>query len=162
MRPILLITVPLLAAAIAVVRAGDPAGFQPETIIALERAALDLWGKGDPLGCLEFSAPSVTYFDPELERRLDGKEALRRLYTPLIGKIDIPRYEMINPKVQRHGGAAVLTYNLVSYGKQPDGKEKVTSRWNATEVYAQVDGKWKVVHTHWSYTKPELKRPSSE
>ena len=47
-------------------------------IIALERAALDRWGAGDPSGYLEISAPDVTYFDPFLERRLDGWRRWRR------------------------------------------------------------------------------------
>ena len=34
------------------------------TIIELERAALDRWGRGDPSGFLEISAPEVVYFDP--------------------------------------------------------------------------------------------------
>jgi hypothetical protein len=45
-------------------------------IIALERAALDRWGAGDPSGYLEISAADVTYFDPFLERRVDGLEVL--------------------------------------------------------------------------------------
>jgi len=48
------------------------ADFKPETIIALERSALDRWGKDDPQGFLETYAPDVTYFDPGSERRVDG------------------------------------------------------------------------------------------
>ena len=36
-------------------------------LIALERAALDLWGVGDPSGYLKISAPDIVYFDPFLE-----------------------------------------------------------------------------------------------
>ena len=69
---------------------------------------------------------------------------------------------MIAPKVQRHGDTAVLTFRLVNYGKRPDGTERVTVRWNSTEVYAWMGGTWKIVHSHWSYTKPELKQPAPE
>ena len=41
-------------------------------IIALESAALERWGNGDPLGFLEICAPDVVYFDPNLESRIDG------------------------------------------------------------------------------------------
>ncbi len=41
-------------------------------ILSMERTALDQWGKGDPSGYLEISSPDVVYFDPFLERRLDG------------------------------------------------------------------------------------------
>ncbi len=66
------------------------------TIIALERAALDRWGNGDPSGYLELSAPEVVYFDPFLERRLDGLEALTRYYETLRGQIRIDRDELFS------------------------------------------------------------------
>ena len=70
-----------------------------------------------------------------------------------------PRYDMIDPRVQRHGDVALLTFNLVNYGKLPDAPERVLSRWNSTEVYRRIDGKWKIIHSHWSFTQPELKQP---
>jgi ketosteroid isomerase-like protein len=119
-----------------------------ETIILLEKAALNRWGKGDPSGFLEISADDVCYFDPFLEKRIDGKEGLTGLYETIRGKIQIDRYELINPRVQLLDTAAVLTFNYVSYlGKQE-------SRWNCTEVYRFIDGKWQIIQTHWSFTRP--------
>ena len=69
-----------------------------------------------------------------------------------------PRYDMIAPRLQVHGDAALLTFNLVSYGTPPGGKEIVVARWNSSELYARVGGAWKIVHSHWSLTKPELKQ----
>lgn len=68
-----------------------------------------------------------------------------------------PRYDMINPAVRVEGNTAVLTFNLVNYGK-PSGstEETVLARWNATEVYGQIGGMWRIVHTHWSVTQPQL------
>jgi ketosteroid isomerase-like protein len=68
-----------------------------------------------------------------------------------------PRYDMINPVVHVEGTAAVLTFNLVNYGK-PSGsaQETVLARWNATEVYREIDGAWRITHTHWSFTQPRL------
>ena len=122
-----------------------------DDIIALERAALDRWGAGDPQGFLAVYAPEITYFDIGVERRLDGHAAMTDYYRPLFGKIRIPRYEMIEPKVQRHGDVAVLTYNLRSEAVQPDGKQ-ATVRWNSTAVYARIEGKWRMIHSHWSLT----------
>jgi ketosteroid isomerase-like protein len=128
-------------------------GAQAEEIISLERAALDRWGKGDPKGFLEIYAPEITYFDVGTQRRMDGLAAMTEYYRPLVGKVKVPRYEMIGPKVQRHGDVAVLTYNLRSEGILPDGKQ-VTVRWNSSSVYARIGGQWKVVHSHWSLTAP--------
>jgi len=118
------------------------------TIIGLERAALDRWGKGDPSGFLAICAPDVVYFDPSLDRRIDGLEALKRYYEPTRGKIFFDRFELLNPLVQVVGDAAVLTFNYVSYGE--GGKQ---SPWNCTEVYRRSSGKWLIIQTHWSYTR---------
>ena len=145
----------ILAAAAACHRAGDASAAD---IIAIERTALDRWGRGDPAGYLAIMAPDVSYFDPTQSSRLDGRKAMTDLLVPLTGKIKIDRYEMLNPKVQRYGDAALLTFNLVSYRKQADGTERAIVRWNSTEAYARQDGRWVLVHSHWSYVKPALKQ----
>ncbi len=124
-------------------READPAS----TIIDLERAALDRWGRGDPSGFLEISADDVVYFDPFLDRRIDGLGELTRHYEGIRGKVQIARYELLNPRVQSIGDAAVLTFNYVSYG----GNEN-EFRWNCTEVYRRDPVGWRIVQTHWSFT----------
>ncbi len=117
-------------------------------IIAMERAALERWGSGDPSGFLEICAPDVVYFDPSLERRIDGLDQLSDYYEAIRGKVSISRFELINPLVQLAGDAAVLTFNYVSYGGAED-----EYRWNCTEVYRRRDDRWEIIQTHWSYTK---------
>jgi ketosteroid isomerase-like protein len=116
------------------------------TIIAMERAALDRWGHGDPGGFLEICASDVVYFDPYQERRVDGIEALTKLYQTYRGQVHIDRFELLNPVVQASSELAVLTFNYVSY----EGREE--SRWNCTEVYRRGQGHWRIIQTHWSYT----------
>lgn len=122
-------------------------------IVRIERAALDRWGRGDPDGFLETYAPDITYFDVGTERRIDGHAAMTEHYRPYKGKIRIAGYEMIDPKVQQHGDAAILTYNLLSDLVRPDNTH-VQVRWNSTAVYARADGQWRMVHSHWSLTAP--------
>lgn len=117
------------------------------TVIALERAALDRWGAGDPSGFLQISADDVVYFDPFLDRRIDGLAQLTQHYEGVRGKIQISRYDLLNPKVHVIGDAAVLTFNYVSYG----GNEN-EFRWNCTEVYRRDPVGWRIVQTHWSFT----------
>ncbi len=124
-----------------------------DRILKLERAALDRWGKGDPDGYLEISAPAVTYFDPYVERRLDGHAALTAWYEQVRGKIKIDRDEVVEPRVQVIGDAAILTLQFVSRGSEG------AMRWNCTEVYQRLDGDWKIVHTHWSLTKVSAASP---
>lgn len=116
-------------------------------IIAIETAALDRWGKGDPSGFLEITAPDVAYFDPSLAKRLDGLGELTKLHEGIRGKILVDRYEMVNPKVQVCGDCAVLTFNYVGQS----GKN--TYRWNCTEVYRHQNNKWEIIQTHWSLTE---------
>ncbi len=156
MSKLILSAVLLFASTFTLSDQGKSGDYSPEKIVAMERAALDRWGKGDPQGYLEIMAPGVTYFDPSREKRLDGLAAVKEYMIPFTGKIRIDRYDMINPLVQRDGDVAVLTFNLVDVGKQPDREEKLTVRWNSTEVYRRIDGNWKIIHSHWSYTKPEL------
>ena len=126
-------------------------------IIAMEHAALDRWGKGDPGGYLEITAPDASYFDPIQDKRIDGLGALRAMLERFVGKIKVDRYDMIDPRVQEYGDAALLTFNLISYRD-----ESPISSWNSSEMYARVGGQWRIVHSHWSYIKPELKGGVSE
>ena len=141
----------LLTAGAAVLSAAD--GFKPEDIIALERSALDRYAKADPQRYLELYAADITYFDPAIKKRIDGIEGMNALLVPLTGTFNVPRYELIDPKVQRSGDIAVLTFRLINY----DAANKPTSRWNSTEVYCLRDGRWRIIHSHWSFTTPELK-----
>lgn len=117
------------------------------TIVALERAALDRWGRGDPAGFLELSEPGVVYFDPFVDRRVDGLGALTHLYEAVRGEIQFDRYELLNPAVQICGDAAILTFNFVSW------KNEAMARWNCTEVYRKTTSGWRIIQTHWSLTQ---------
>jgi ketosteroid isomerase-like protein len=121
-----------------------------ETIMGLERGALERWGRGDPEGFLEISAPDLSYFDPFIERRLDGLASLRPMYDQIRGKIHIDRFEIIEPRVQVAGDVAVLTFRFKSYG----GAGSID--WNTTEVYQRDQAGWRIIHTHWAFHQPRL------
>jgi hypothetical protein len=74
---------------------------------------------------------------------------IKALYESLRGAGNVISYEMIDPVVQTNGEMAVLSYNLIQYS----GSD--VYRWNCTEVYMQQpDKQWKIIHNHWSLTKP--------
>ena len=122
-------------------------------IIAMERDALERGAKGDVDSFVNISDPDVVYFDPFLERRIDGLGALKEYYhkvsRPPEEELDI---ELINPKVQLTGDVAVLTFNYKSTGRRT-GRVQL---WNCTEVYRQTAQGWRIIQTHWSWTKPQL------
>lgn len=133
-----------------------------DQILMLERSALDRWGKGDPGGFLEVYAAGITYFDPVTAMRIDGHQAMVDYYRPWVGKIQIFRYEMLNPLVVVEGNMALLTYNLVNYFLDAEGVESVGSCWNSTTVYHR-GGTWKAIHSHWPFTRhPAFQNVSAE
>ncbi len=121
-----------------------------EEIVALETRALERWCKGDPSGFLEISAADVVYFDPFVDKRVDGLGALTRYYEALRGQVSADSFELLRPRVQSVGPMAVLTFNFESVGA--GGR----MRWNCTEVYRHDPDGWRIVQTHWSLTKPRL------
>ncbi len=103
---------------------GVPSMDVAEHIISLERAALDRWITADPDGYLSLYARDATYFDPFREKRVDGLDELNERMASMRGMtlpFSEPRYQMIDPVVQVDGNVAVLTFNLVNYGK-PSGR----------------------------------------
>jgi ketosteroid isomerase-like protein len=122
-------------------------------IIALERAALDRWEKGDMSGYFALYADEVTYFDWGTERRVDGHVALRAQLGPFEGKFTIDRIEMVNPMVQVHGDVAVLSYNAIDHGSEMMGTKSPPGAANITSVFARQGGAWRMVHAHYSHTK---------
>jgi len=120
-----------------------------DRIIALEKAALEEWNKGNPDGYLAIYSEDVTYFDPYLQKRVDGFAAIKTLYEEIRGTFSVDHYEMVDPRVQETTDTAILTYNLHSYSGD------AVYKWNCTEVYRlQPDNKWKIAHVHWSYIRP--------
>jgi ketosteroid isomerase-like protein len=130
-------------------------------VIALERAALDRWGAGDPRGYVELFDEHVTYFDPVQDRRIDGRAAMVALMESIAGRIRVDRYDMQHPVVQEDGDVALLTFNLVSY-RTDDGRERVISTWNSTEAYRRTPQGWRIFHSHWSFVQPALAKPVTE
>lgn len=100
----------------------------------------------DPLAYTELLAEDVTYFAPITPGRVEGKQAVQALFAPFQGKLSVPRFEILNSKLQLYGDIGIFTYNLNEYGT--DGA--VATRWNSTEVYRRFGDKWQAVHAHWS------------
>jgi len=138
-------------------------GKTEDLLVALERLALDRWGKGETAGYTDLYADDVTYFDPLVGARIDGLAAMRAYYAPWNGRISVPRHEILNPAVVSSGDLALLTYNLVNFQRDATGAESAGSRWNCTEVYRRDGLQWQIVHSHWSFTQhPAFKNMTPE
>lgn len=115
-------------------------------ILTRLQAVAERFYNKDPLAYTELLAEDVTYFAPITPGRVEGREAVRALFAPFQGKLSVPKFEILNPKLQLHGDIGIFTYNLNEYGT--DGA--VATRWNSTEVYRRFGDKWQAVHAHWS------------
>jgi ketosteroid isomerase-like protein len=124
-----------------------------ETILSLEKAAMERWRNGDPMGFVEISGDDISYVDPGLTNPILGLDAYRAYMKQVEGKVYYQKSEFIDPKVVMVGDATVLTYNYRSSQLTPEGKISSQIPWNATEVYFRREGKWKIAHSHWSFIK---------
>jgi ketosteroid isomerase-like protein len=117
-------------------------------LVQLEKDALEKWYAGDPSGYIAILGSEVGYFDPSAEKRWDGRELLSKMFEAQRGKIHADKFEMLNTRVQSAADLAILSFNLLLL------EGGIPYRWNCTEVFGlQKDGKWKIVHSHWSLTK---------
>jgi ketosteroid isomerase-like protein len=124
-----------------------------QEVTTLERSALDKWAQGKPLGFVDIGADDVTWFDfnPGPQGRVEGLEAVRNMLAPLAQQIPPHTYELVDPKVQVYGNTSILTFHWsgTTTEGQPMGK------WKVTSVYHWKDGKWWMVHAHWSPVQGE-------
>jgi hypothetical protein len=121
-----------------------------QTILALEKKALDSWAKGDPIGFSHNFSEDATYFDDiGAQIRLDGIEELKKYFETLKGKIPPHNYKISDSKIQVYSNIAILTlrYNTSSLDNEP------SPPWKATSVYRLIGDKWQVVHANWSLIK---------
>jgi uncharacterized protein (TIGR02246 family) len=123
-------------------------------IMALESAAMERWRKGDPWGFIDLYTPDATYFDTGTPQRLSG-EAMRAELAQREGQIHYDVMDFVAPSIQVLGDIAVLTYRFFSTQLNPDGSIASRIPWNCSEVYARSDGKWRIIHNHWSFIKGE-------
>ncbi len=130
-----------------------------DSILSLEKAAMERWRSGDPMGFVALSSEDICYVDPGLTKPIIGLEDYTKYMKQVEGKIHYQRSEFIDPEVNVVGDAAVLTYNYRSTMLTPAGDITSQTPWNCTEVYFKRDGEWRIVHSHWSFLKhrvPEM------
>ena len=128
------------------------------SILTLEKAAMERWRNGDPLGFVELSAADICYIDPGQTKPILGLDKFTAYMKQLEGKVNYDRSEFIDPRVVEVGDAALLTYNYRSSSLAPDGTVTSQTPWNCTEVYFKRNDRWHIVHNHWSFIKHRLRK----
>lgn len=127
-----------------------------ETILSLEKQAMERWRRGDPLGFLEISDEDIVYIDPGLIKPILGLKEFEAFMKLMKGRVNYQGSEFIDPRLVTVGDAAVLSYNYCSSMLSSDGRLTDRTPWNATEVYFRRNDQWRIVHTHWSFIHHRL------
>jgi hypothetical protein len=117
-----------------------------ETILSQGQPAFERWYKGDPSAFVALMAEEMTYFSPFENNLLDGKKTLEAAFAPLVGQIQVPAFEILNPKLQLGEDIGVVTFNINEHDK--DGA--LTAGWKVTEVYRLMGDEWRTIHAHYS------------
>ena len=118
-----------------------------DKLLAQARSDLECWSKGDTEGYGGSAASDITYFhNAPAGPRVDGIGAYRELLRGLKGLIPPHDQETIDPKVQIYGDVGVFT--LIYRALTPDGE--ILAQARGTSVYREANGKWEMVHCHWS------------
>lgn len=130
-------------------------------IIALEKAALDKYYKGDMSGYLNlWSKKNFTYFDANTVLRIDKYEEVADFLNKYVaGRMYADSYEFVSPRVQIGADMVVLTYQLHA------DTTLIEMHYNVIEVFQKEDGEWKVIHSTWDLItpfSPDVKRPKTK
>lgn len=120
-----------------------------QEVIALARAEWAAENANQPAAQqLAAAADDYTEFNADRPVRLDGKAAiLVDRDAQADGNNSVS--QLMDAKVQTYGDTAILTYSFVGVHKNKDGTSKATNG-KSTRVYARIDGKWMLVHGHFS------------
>lgn len=122
-----------------------------DRLVAQLRAALvPYYEQSDPSAFVAMYTDRVTSFDPWSKGRKDGAAVAEHLMS-FAGTIPALGYELVRPRVELVGDAAVFTFELDT--RNPETGEQVAV-WNATQVHDLATEDAQVVHAHWSYAVP--------
>jgi hypothetical protein len=117
-----------------------------EIILAQYRNAVERWYRGDPYGMLEHMDEEITYFSPFANHLVEGKSAIESLFVPIVGQIQVPGFEILDPELKLGESIAVLTLHL----HELDEDGALTAAWKVTEVFRLVGDEWRDIHSHFT------------
>jgi len=141
-------SVPAALPATASAREADADG-----ILDIERSIWEAFRKGDLTPIEQYFSEDVSVLEGASAYRMSGKVDVLRAYRALLKNVKIENYQILDPKVNVHGGTAVLSYYYTE-SLRTQGMP-VTESGKITTVYAREDGEWRVVHHHSSVNVPE-------
>ncbi|MBI1941531.1 MAG: nuclear transport factor 2 family protein [Acidobacteria bacterium] len=117
-------------------------------ILAIEKAMVRDFNAGKVDRLLAHFHPRVIGISSTRQERIAGRAAMRKTFDYYRQASSRMRYHIAKPEVHVFGNVAVATfYWTVALGS---GRPPHAIRGRASHVFARHDGKWLIVHEHFS------------
>lgn len=121
-----------------------------QTILAIEKKMVRDFNAGEIDRVLAHFHPGVVGFSSTQRERISGRAAMRRTFAYYRQASSRMKYGISKPRVQVFGDTAVATfYWTVELGR---GRSRHMIEGRGSHVFAQRNGKWEIVHEHFSRT----------
>lgn len=123
-------------------------------VLDVVRAWNDAFARNDVERYFRFVDPDITVLTPASPYRVEGLAQDREEFEFSLasGKTHVNLFQMMHPRVQLCGEAAVVTYFW--RGSLGRGEAATLGNFKETDVFAKRDGEWKLVHVHLSRALP--------
>ncbi len=144
----------LLLASVLAPRWGDfrlgAADSARQEVLEVVRQFQDAGIHGDKAALNKIFDPNITHFHPGSPYRFVGRDRLVQEFDVASNNQQDMHFEMIDPQIQEAGNdAAVATYYIVESWTDKNG-ERSSAKEKATEVYVKSNGRWVMIHSHYS------------
>jgi ketosteroid isomerase-like protein len=119
-----------------------------QTILGVEKQMVRSFNAGKLEELLGHFHPRVVGFSSTKQERIAGLAAMRKTFDYYHQASSHMKYQISQPQVQVFGEAAIVTfYWTVALGT---GRPRHIIRGRGSHVLAQEDGKWRILHEHFS------------
>ncbi|HUU12594.1 MAG TPA: nuclear transport factor 2 family protein [Terriglobia bacterium] len=119
-----------------------------QTILGIEKAMVRDFNAGKMARLLANFHPRVIGFSSTRQEKVAGRAAMRKTFDYYHKASSRTKYHIAKPEVHVFGEVAVATfYWTVELGS---GRPRHAIRGRGSHVFARHDGKWLIVHEHFS------------
>jgi uncharacterized protein (TIGR02246 family) len=122
----------------------------PPDVLEVVRQFQNAGVRGDKAALTQIFDPNVTHFHPGSPYRFVGRDRLVQEFEVASKNQQDMHFEMVDPQVQMAAkDVAIVTYYIVESWADKNGVRS-SAKEKATEVYVQKDGRWTMIHGHYS------------
>jgi ketosteroid isomerase-like protein len=117
-------------------------------LITIEQQCAAAFNEKNIPALLEFFGDEISGFSSTEHDRFNSKSELKKTFEYYLSEADTVTYEIIDPSVTEAGEVAILSFYWRVTLKT--GNKRVEIPGRGTHVFYHEDGKWKIIHEHFS------------